>query len=139
MLNYVALDKVFKALGHRWRRYIVECLCEGEASVSWLALNLPLGLPTILKHLQILEKYGLIRTEKVGRERICNIEARGLALLDQWMTPRRKLWDRRLQQMLAAGAVVAAGPVAAAAAAGVAAAVAAHAAKRRRHRGRGSG
>ncbi len=134
MLNWVALDKVFKSLGHPWRRYIVECLCDGEASVSWLSMNLPLALSTILQHLQILEKNGLIRTEKVGRERICSIEPGGLALLDQWITPRRKLWDRGLQRMIAAGGAVAAGPLAAAAAAGVAAAVAAHAAKRRRRR-----
>ena len=67
MLNWVALDRIFHALADPTRRYMVECLCDGEASVSWLAEHLPLGLPTILR------------------------------LLDQWVTPRRRVWDPRLQ------------------------------------------
>jgi DNA-binding transcriptional ArsR family regulator len=97
MLNYVALDKTFHALADPTRRYIIECLCDGEASVGWLAEHLPLSLPAILQHLQVLEQNGLIRTAKIGRKRICRIEPQPLRLLDQWMTPRRSLWDRRLQ------------------------------------------
>jgi DNA-binding transcriptional ArsR family regulator len=37
MLNWVALDKIFRVLSDPTRRYMVECLCDGEASVSWLA------------------------------------------------------------------------------------------------------
>jgi DNA-binding transcriptional ArsR family regulator len=97
MLNYVALDKIFHSLADPTRRYMIECLCDGEASVSWLAQHLPLGLPTILHHLQILEESGLIHTEKIGRKRICRIEPQPLRLLDQWIKSRRPLWDRRLQ------------------------------------------
>jgi DNA-binding transcriptional ArsR family regulator len=77
-----------------------ECLCDGEASVSWLAEHLPLGLATILQHLQVLEDDGLIHTVKIGRKRICRIEPQSLRLLDQWVTPRRRGWDTRLQNLL---------------------------------------
>ena len=97
MLNWVALDKIFHALADPTRRYMVECLCDGEASVSWLAEHLPLSLPAILQHLQVLEQNGLIHTEKIGRQRICRIEPQSLRLLDQWVTPRRRVWDTRLQ------------------------------------------
>jgi DNA-binding transcriptional ArsR family regulator len=97
MLKCVALDKVFCALDDPTRRYIVECLCDGPASVGWLAEHLPLALSTILKHLRVLQQNGLIRTEKTGRKRICRIEPEALRLLDEWLTPRRRLWDRRLQ------------------------------------------
>jgi DNA-binding transcriptional ArsR family regulator len=40
MLNYVALDKTFHSLADPTRRYMIECLCDGEASVSWLAQHL---------------------------------------------------------------------------------------------------
>jgi DNA-binding transcriptional ArsR family regulator len=102
MLNCVALDKVFKSLADPWRRHMIECLCDGEASVSYLAEHLPLSLSAILKHLQVLEENGLIHTEKVGRQRICRIEPQALQLLDQWVSPRRKVWDHRLQRLLAA-------------------------------------
>jgi DNA-binding transcriptional ArsR family regulator len=97
MLNCVAVDKIFRALADPTRRYIIECLCDGDASVSRLAEHLPLSLPTILQHLEMLEESGLIHTEKTGRKRICSIEPQSLRPLDQWITPRRRLWDRRLQ------------------------------------------
>jgi DNA-binding transcriptional ArsR family regulator len=97
MLKCVALDKVCRALDDPTRRYMIECLCDGPASVSWLAQHLPLGLSAILKHLQVLEQNGLIHTKKTGRKRICRIEPEALRLLDEWLTPRRRLWDRRLQ------------------------------------------
>jgi len=100
MLNWVALDRIFRALADPTRRYMVECLCDGEASVSWLAEHLPLSLATILQHLQVLEDNGLIRTEKIGRQRICRIEPQSLRLLDRWITPRRRVWDTRLRDLL---------------------------------------
>jgi DNA-binding transcriptional ArsR family regulator len=94
MLNCVALDKVFRALADPTRRFMVECLCEGETSVSQLAEPLPMNLNSIMQHLRVLEESGLIHTEKVGRIRTCRIEPQVLRLLDQWMTPRRRLWER---------------------------------------------
>src|SRR5262249_9053729 len=51
MLNCAALDRVFMSLAHPWRRYMVEQLCDGQASISQLAEHVPLGLPVILQHL----------------------------------------------------------------------------------------
>jgi len=59
-----------------------------------------LSLATILQHLRVLENNGLIRTEKKGRQRICRIEPQSLRLLDQWIKPRRRVWDTRLQDLL---------------------------------------
>ena len=95
MLNYIALDKIFKSLGHPWRRHMIEWLCDREESASRLAEHLPLSLSAILKHLKALEKNGLIHTQKVGRDRICRIEPRALELLHHWVAQRRKVWDRR--------------------------------------------
>ena len=103
MLDWVALDRIFRALADPTRRYMVECLCDGEASVSWLAEDLPLSLAAILQHLQVLEDNGLIHSEKTGRKRICRIEPQSLRLLDQWVTPRRRIWDPRLQNLLRCG------------------------------------
>lgn len=99
MLNWVALDGIFHALSDRWRRWIVECLCDGQpAPVSQFAETLPITLATILQHLKVLEDSGLIRTQKVGRVRTCRIEPQALHLLDDWISPRRRLWDERLQR-----------------------------------------
>jgi DNA-binding transcriptional ArsR family regulator len=97
MLNCVALDKVLRALADPTRRFMIERLCDGETSVRQLAEPLPMNLSAVMQHLKVLEESGLIHTEKVGRLRTCRIEPQALRLLDQWMMPRRRLWERRLQ------------------------------------------
>jgi len=95
MLKRLALDRIFHALSDPTRRWIVEDLCGREATVQQLAEPLPVGLPTILGHLKVLERSGLIRTRKIGRERSCCIEPQALGILDEWMTQHRRVWDRR--------------------------------------------
>ncbi|HEV8018588.1 MAG TPA: metalloregulator ArsR/SmtB family transcription factor [Steroidobacteraceae bacterium] len=94
MLNYRELNLIFRALADPTRRYIFEQLCDGEATVSQLAENLPLALSTILKHLQELEKNGVIHTDKSGRVRTCYIEPQAVRLLDQWIREYHAYWAR---------------------------------------------
>src|SRR5260370_8160711 len=72
------MDRVFHALGDPTRRAIVEKLSEGPVSVSRLAKPLDITLAAVVQHLQVLEKSGLARTEKVGRVRTCRMEPKGL-------------------------------------------------------------
>ena len=71
---------------------MLEVLLERDASVMQLAEPLPLSLPTLLQHLRVLEKYGLIRTLKAGRERICSIEPEALYAAERWL--RTVMWAR---------------------------------------------
>jgi DNA-binding transcriptional ArsR family regulator len=64
-----ALDDVFSALGDSTRRGMLEDLSHGEASVSQFAERFGVSLPTIHKHLRVLERAGFIRHEKRGRVR----------------------------------------------------------------------
>jgi DNA-binding transcriptional ArsR family regulator len=64
-----ALDNAFCALGDATRRGILERLSTGEASVSQLAEPFGVSLPTIHKHLRVLERAGFIAHEKRGRVR----------------------------------------------------------------------
>ncbi|MFZ1140767.1 MAG: metalloregulator ArsR/SmtB family transcription factor [Candidatus Sulfotelmatobacter sp.] len=61
-------------MGDPTRRAIVEKLSEGPISVSWLAKPLDITLAAVVQHLQVLEKSGLVHTEKTGRIRTCRIE-----------------------------------------------------------------
>ncbi len=100
MLNQQAsINRVFHALGDPTRRAIVEKLSEGPTSVSLLAKPLEITLAAVVQHLQILEKSGLVHTEKVGRVRTCRIEPRGLSVAEQWIEDRRSLWEKRLDRL----------------------------------------
>ena len=79
--NHSSLDAAFHALADPTRRAVVSRLARGPAPVKELAEPFGMGLPAFMKHLGILERDGLIRTEKVGRVRTCRIEAANLARL----------------------------------------------------------
>jgi len=95
----VNIDRVFHALGDPTRRAIVEKLSVRPLSVSRLAEPLDITLAAVVQHLQVLERSGLVHTEKVGRVRTCRIEPAGLSVAEQWIGDRRVVWERRLDRL----------------------------------------
>jgi DNA-binding transcriptional ArsR family regulator len=93
------VDRVFHALADPSRRAIVERLSRAPASVSELAQPLPMSLPAVLQHLQVLEASGLIHSEKAGRVRTCRIEPSALRPVEGWISARRTTWERRLDRL----------------------------------------
>jgi len=94
-----ALDLAFQALADPTRRGLVARLSRGPASVSDLARPLPISLPAVLQHLQLLEASGLVRSEKKGRVRTCRIEPKALATAESWIAEQRALWEGRLDRL----------------------------------------
>jgi DNA-binding transcriptional ArsR family regulator len=90
---------MFQALSDPSRRLMVERLSRGPASFSELAKPLAMSLPAVFQHLQVLEASGLVRSEKIGRMRICRIEPAALLTAEQWITERRAEWERRLDRL----------------------------------------
>ncbi len=78
---------------------MLERLSEGPATVSTLARPLTISLAAVVQHVQVLEASGLIRTEKVGRHRTCSIAAEAVRSAEGWLTDRRALWERRLDNL----------------------------------------
>jgi len=100
MLNQsVPLDRVFHALADPSRRGMVERLSRGPASVGELARPLAMTLPAVVQHLAVLEGSGLVRSEKVGRVRVCRIEPAALGTAERWIAERRTGWERRLDRL----------------------------------------
>jgi predicted ArsR family transcriptional regulator len=78
---------------------MVERLSRGPASVTELAEPLPISLPAVMQHLQVLEASGLIRSEKAWRVRTCRIDPDALRPVEQWISERRTTWERRLDRL----------------------------------------
>ncbi|TDD37422.1 transcriptional regulator [Actinomadura sp. KC06] len=97
--NEEAPDRVFHAVADPTRRAIVERLTLGPASVSELARPLPMSLPAVVQHLQVLETAGLVRSEKVGRVRTCRLEPAGLRTAEDWLRRQRTAWEGRLDRL----------------------------------------
>ena len=98
MLNY-ELDRTFAALADPARRAMVERLVQGPASVSELAKPLPMSLPAVMLHLKVLEESGLVTSRKEGRVRTCRIEPKMLSQAEQWVSERRRMWERNLDRL----------------------------------------
>lgn len=93
------LDRVFGALSDATRRAIVMRLCEGEASVGELAKPFDMALPSLMKHIAILESSGLVASEKIGRVRTCTLRSEALETVEDWAAAQRELWALRLDRL----------------------------------------
>ena len=93
------LDQVFRALSDATRRAIVMRLCEGEASVGELAKPFEMALPSLMKHISVLESSGLVASEKTGRVRTCSLQTEALATIEVWLAAQREIWEQRLDRL----------------------------------------
>lgn len=93
------LDDIFQALADPTRRAVVGRLGRGPASVGELAQPFDMALPSFMKHIHMLEESGLIRTNKVGRVRHCELDRPRLAAVDGWLNEQRAIWDGRTDRL----------------------------------------
>lgn len=93
------LDRVFFALADPTRRAMLERLSRGPASVSELAAPLPISLPSVVQHLQVLELSGLVRSAKQGRVRTCRLDPDAFARAEAWLARQRAVWEARLDRL----------------------------------------
>lgn len=74
-------------------------LCKGEASVGELAKPFEMALPSLMKHIGILESSGLVTSEKIGRVRTCALKTDALETVEGWLAAQRDLWEHRLDRL----------------------------------------
>ena len=99
MLNNKQLDRTFAALSDPARRAMVERLVAGPATVTELALPLPMSLPAVMLHLKVLEEAGLVTSKKEGRVRTCRIDPEKLSMAERWVAERRAMWEQKLDRL----------------------------------------
>ncbi|MBR0849490.1 helix-turn-helix transcriptional regulator [Bradyrhizobium diazoefficiens] len=92
------LDDVFAALADPTRRAIVMRLCAGEASVGELADPFDMALPSLMKHIHVLETSGLVQSSKEGRVRTCRLSPEALVGAEDWFQHQRAIWEARLDR-----------------------------------------
>jgi DNA-binding transcriptional ArsR family regulator len=78
---------------------MIERLSEGPVSASELAKPLGVSLAAVVQHLQLLEQCSLVRSEKVGRTRLCRMEPAGLRAVEKWISDRRASWERKFDRL----------------------------------------
>ena len=93
------LDAVFGALADGHRRKMLQRLSRGTLTIGELAEPLPISLAAASKHIQILERAGLVRREKAGREFHITLVEKPLHDAAEWATKTAEFWEQRLEQL----------------------------------------
>jgi DNA-binding transcriptional ArsR family regulator len=93
------IDHTFAALADPTRVGIVTRLSRGVASVSELAEPFDMSLRAVLKHIEVLEDAGIVRTMKAGRVRRCELDRSQIEQASRWIEQVRHRWERRLDRL----------------------------------------
>jgi DNA-binding transcriptional ArsR family regulator len=93
------LSAVFAALADPTRRAILARLAEGEATVNELAEPFDLKLPTVSKHLKVLQKAGLVRQSRQAQWRPCRLEPAPLKDAADWVERYLAVYEERFERL----------------------------------------
>ena len=93
------LSLTFSALSDPTRRAMLSRLAEGEATVNELAAPHAMSLPSVSRHLKVLERAGLVSKSRSAQWRLCRLETAPLAEADAWMEPYRAFFEARLPRL----------------------------------------
>jgi DNA-binding transcriptional ArsR family regulator len=98
-MNRDPLSLTFSALADPTRRAILSQLAKGEATVNELAAPHAMSLPSVSRHLKVLERAGLVAKGKSAQWRPCRLDVAPLAEADAWMAPYRDFFEARLARL----------------------------------------
>ena len=93
------LDLIFHALANRTRRALLARLAEGPERVTELAQPFDMSLPSVSKHLRVLERAGLVARAIDGRVHRCALEAESLREVTEWLDHYRIFWGDTLEAL----------------------------------------
>ncbi len=94
------LDGIFGALADPTRRAIVErLLAKGEMTVGDIAAPFSISMPAISKHLQVLERAGLIERRVDRQWRLVRVRPEAFDRVETWMARQRRHWTGALDRL----------------------------------------
>ncbi len=93
------LSRTLSALADPTRRRILTRLKSGRATVNELAEPFDLSLPTISKHLKVLERAELIRRGRQAQWRPCTLRPERLGEAAEWLERFREMWEANFSNL----------------------------------------
>jgi DNA-binding transcriptional ArsR family regulator len=92
-------DRALAAIADPTRRAIVDRLARGPARISDVAADFPMTLTGFCKHVRILERAGLVRRKRRGRENTLRLQPEPLRDVAEWVLQYREFWTTRLDRL----------------------------------------
>jgi DNA-binding transcriptional ArsR family regulator len=93
------LDHVMVAISDPTRRAIIGRLARGPARISDVAAPFSMSLTGVCKHVRVLERAGLVRRTRSGRENTLALSAKPLRDVARWVAGYERFWNARLDRL----------------------------------------
>ncbi len=93
------LDHVMVAISDPTRRAIISRLARGPARISDVARPFSMSLTGVCKHVRVLERAGLVRRTRQGRENTLELSAEPLHDVARWISRYERFWNARLDRL----------------------------------------
>jgi DNA-binding transcriptional ArsR family regulator len=93
------LDATFAALADPTRRALLARLSRGAATVNELAEPFAMTLPSVSRHLKVLQEAGLVVKERSAQFRPCRLEVAPLEAADKWLDQYRVFFSERFDRL----------------------------------------
>jgi DNA-binding transcriptional ArsR family regulator len=93
------LDRVAAAISHPTRRAIIDRLSRGPARISDVAQPFSMSLTGFCKHVRVLERAGLVRRTRRGRDNTLQLSPRPMRDVAQWLFQYEQFWNARLDRL----------------------------------------
>lgn len=90
---------VFEVIAAPNRRRILDLLAEGERPVGELVERVALSQPAVSKHLRTLREAGLVEVRGEAQRRVYRLRPQPLQAVDDWLSPYRRMWQDRLDDL----------------------------------------
>jgi DNA-binding transcriptional ArsR family regulator len=94
------VEHVFKALADHHRRHILDALSQTNGqTLTELSAHLPMTRFGAMKHLRVLEEAGLVKTRKVGREKLHYLNPVPMQDVADWVEKYRRFWEESMDRL----------------------------------------
>jgi DNA-binding transcriptional ArsR family regulator len=93
------LNSVLAAVSDPTRRAIIGRLARGPARISDVAAQFSMSLTGFCKHVRVLERAGLVRRTRRGRENTLKFSATPLRDVARWVSKYEQFWNARLDRL----------------------------------------
>lgn len=93
------MDDVFHALAHGARRAMLRRLAERELTIGELAEPFAMSFAAASKHVQVLERAGLVRRTVTGRRHVCRLDPAPLKSASAWLSFYERHWRESLDAL----------------------------------------
>ena len=93
------LDDTYASLSHPVRREMVEILSTTPQRVTEVAAPFDISLAAASKHIQMLERAGLVERRITGRDHVLSLRAEPLEAAADWIDPYRRFWESKLDRL----------------------------------------